>query len=240
MEIKTAILVSNIVAENYKTASVFKQYGIDFCCNGNRTIETVCETHKIDSNKLIEDLEKILIEEKDDTDYQAWSISFLTDYIYNYHHKYVEKKIPEIKEYLNKICNVHGAHNPELHEINRLFIESSNDLTLHMKKEELMLFPYFKKLDTVADKNTPISTNLFETLDSPIALLHEEHDNEGVRFRKIAELSDNYTPPSHACNTYKVTYAMLKEYEEDLHKHIHLENNILFKKVIDLEKIKNN
>lgn len=239
MKINSEILVSNIVAENYKTANVFKKYGIDFCCNGNRTVKNVCNTHALETSKLIDDLEQILLEDNKEVDYQSWSISFLTDYIYNQHHKYVERKISEIKEYLSKICEVHGNQNPELHKINTLFTASANDLTMHMKKEELMLFPYFKKLDKLDNKNTSISSTLFDTVSDPITSLQQEHDNEGVRFREIAKLSNNYTPPKHACNTYKVTFALLKEFEEDLHKHIHLENNILFKKVIALDKLKN-
>lgn len=232
MEINNKTLISSIVAENYKTATIFKTYGIDFCCNGNRSIENVCQTHDISEKILINKLIKCFETETDTNDYQSWDIGFLSDYIYNKHHKYVENKIPEIKQYLNKICQVHGASHSELFEIRTLFSESADDLTAHMKKEELLLFPYFKKL---ANTNTAVSSPQFDSVKSPIAMMHQEHDNEGHRFRKISELSNNYTPPQDACNTYKVTFSLLQEFEEDLHKHIHLENNILFKKGVELE-----
>ncbi|WP_435262582.1 iron-sulfur cluster repair di-iron protein [Tenacibaculum sp. nBUS_03] len=236
MNINKNTLISTIVAENYKSATIFKSYGIDFCCNGNRSIETVCNTKNINKSILINKLDNCFKSEIDTNNYQAWDIDFLSDYIYNKHHKYVEKTIPELKLYLDKLCKVHGMYHPELFEIYKLFTESANDLTMHMKKEELILFPYFKKLIKAAKNKSTISSNLFNSLKSPIAMMHEEHDNEGSRFRKISELSNNYSPPVDACNTYKVTYHLLQEFEEDLHKHIHLENNILFKKGVELEK----
>lgn len=235
MNITTQTLVSDIVAENYTTAEIFKKHNIDFCCNGNRSIDVVCTAQSIDSTELIKQLNETFNLKKDAHDYQSWDLSFLSDYIYNTHHKYVERKIPEIKSYLDKICQVHGNQHPELHDINALFVESANDLTTHMKKEELILFPYFKKLsDSNTNESQPVSRQ-FQTVESPIAMMHKEHDDEGERFRKIEALSNNYVPPEHACNTYKVTFAMLKEFQEDLHKHIHLENNILFKKAIAKE-----
>lgn len=235
MKIHTKTLVSDIVASNYKSATVFKKHKIDFCCNGNRSIDEVCTSNNLNTEQLIDEINNTILTEKNEDDYQSWNIDFLSDYIYNKHHNYVEKKVPEIKQYLEKICNVHGDSHPELFEINSLFTQSANELTTHMKKEELILFPYFKKLAQAYKEGVKISSVQFDTVESPIKMMHKEHDDEGHRFRKIAELSSNYTPPKDSCNTYKVTFALLKEFEEDLHKHIHLENNILFKKAIKLE-----
>lgn len=235
MDINNKTLISNIVAENYKSASIFKSYGIDFCCNGNRSIEMVCDANNVNEDTLINQLINCFKTETDTNDYQSWDIDFLSDYIYNKHHKYIEKKVPEIKQYLDKVCQVHGAYHPELFEINTLFTESANDLTAHMKKEELILFPYFKKLAEASRNGTSVSSPQFDSVKSPIAMMHQEHDNEGHRFRKISQLSNNYSPPLDACSTYKVSFSLLQEFEEDLHKHIHLENNILFKKGVELE-----
>ncbi|MCT4699912.1 iron-sulfur cluster repair di-iron protein [Tenacibaculum haliotis] len=235
MDINNQTLVSNIVAKNYKAANIFKSYGIDFCCNGNRSIETVCDVNNVNKNTLIKQIVNCFKTETDTNDYKSWDIDFLSDYIYNKHHKYIENKTPEIKQYLDKLCSVHGEKHPELFEINTLFSESANDLTIHMKKEELILFPYFKKLALASRNSSTISSTQFDSVKSPIKMMHKEHDNEGLRFRKIAALSTNYTPPKDGCSTYKVTFSLLQEFEEDLHKHIHLENNILFKKGIDLE-----
>lgn len=131
---------------------------------------------------------------------------------------------------------MHGAKHPELLLINELFKGCAGELAQHMKKEELILFPFIKKLVHATLSDELIELPHFETIQNPIAMMMHEHDAEGVRFRKIAELSNNYTPPADGCNTYKVTFAMLEEFEQDLHKHIHLENNILFPKAAKLEK----
>ena len=233
MKINTQTLVSDIVAENYKTATIFKSHEIDFCCNGNRSIQEVSDLKNINSKELIQQIEDSFETKRtNDTNYKSWDIGFLSDYIYNKHHKYIEEKTPHIQELLTKICQVHGNHHSELSIINTLFNESAKDLAAHMKKEELILFPYFKKLSSLQES---VSSPLFEDLESPIAKMHDEHDDEGERFRKISGLTKGYTPPKDACRTYQVCFAMLKEFEEDLHKHIHLENNILFKRALEIE-----
>ncbi|TPN87215.1 iron-sulfur cluster repair di-iron protein [Aquimarina algicola] len=235
MKICKETLVSDIVAEDYKYATIFKNHQIDFCCNGNRTIAEVCQNNDLIIEQLIEELNIDTELKKDVNDYQSWDIGFLSDYIYNNHHKYVENKIPEIKQYLDKLCKVHGQNHPELFKIRELFTDSADELTKHMKKEELILFPYFKKL-VKAKKGNKVDVSIsFNSVENPIAMMHEEHDNEGHRFRIISSISNNYTPPEDACTTYKVAFSMLQEFEEDLHKHIHLENNILFRKAIETE-----
>ena len=234
MTIDKNTLVSEIVAENYKSASVFKSHKIDFCCNGNRPLEVVCKGN-LTVDKLIEEILETQNQKNELPDYTSWDIGFLSDYIYHNHHTYVEKTIPELKQYLHKVSRVHGENHPELIEVYHLFCESADDLTLHMKKEELILFPYFKKLVEVKKNGGQIMTTQFKSVESPIAMMHQEHDNEGNRFRKIAELTNDYTPPADACMTYRVAFSMLQEFEADLHKHIHLENNILFKRAIELE-----
>lgn len=236
MNIDTKTLVSDIVAANYKTATIFKEHGIDFCCNGNRSIEEVSNEKELDERLLMHEIKNCFLTEEDGNNYKTWNIDFLSEYIYNNHHSYVERQIPEIKAYLNKIVVVHGKVHPELVAIRTLFEQSANDLVLHMKKEELILFPYFKQLVKAEREGNTIQSRQFESIESPIAMMHLEHDNEGQRFREIAELSNNYQPPEDACTTYRMTYALLKAFEEDLHKHIHLENNILFKKGMELEK----
>lgn len=234
MTIDKNTLVSDIVADNYKSARVFKSHKIDFCCNGNRPLEMVCKGN-LTVDTLIDEILETQAQKSEAPDYQAWDIGFLSDYIYHNHHTYVEKAIPELKQYLHKISRVHGENHPELIEVYRLFCESADDLTLHMKKEELILFPYFKKLAQAEKEGGKVSATQFKSVESPISMMHQEHDNEGSRFRKIAELTNDYTPPSDACMTYRVAFSLLKDFEDDLHKHIHLENNILFKRAIKLE-----
>lgn len=236
MGISKEHIVGEVVADNYKAASVFKENGIDFCCRGNRSIEDVCASNNLNADQLIDDLNTALATTHGGSeDYKSWPVDLLIDYIEKKHHTYVESKIAEIKPYLAKIVQVHGDENPELREIEKLFLESAGDLTLHMKKEEMILFPFVRKMADAAKKGNKLDRPHFDTVENPVAMMRHEHDDEGVRFRKIAALSDNYQPPATACNTYKVTFALLQEFENDLHLHIHLENNILFPQAIRME-----
>lgn len=236
MTLNEQLIIGELVAKNYKTASVFKKYKIDFCCNGNRTISEACERKKVDANTLINELKNTLTNPEQNIDFNAWELDLLADYIEKTHHRYVVSKIEEIKPFLNKVVRVHGEHNPELKEIELLFNQSSQELTQHMQKEERVLFPFIRNMVAAKLDKKPMQQPPFGTVENPISMMKHEHQNEGERFEKIAELADNYNPPSHACNTYRVTFALLKEFEDNLHQHIHLENNILFPKAIELEK----
>ena len=144
--------------------------------------------------------------------------------------------MPVIKQYLNKISSVHGKNHPELLEIEDLFNASAGELAMHMKKEELMLFPFVRKMVNSQSEDIKAHPPHFGTVSNPVQAMMHEHDTEGERFRQISKLSNQYTPPADACNTYKVAFSLLKEFEDDLHLHIHLENNILFPKAVALEK----
>jgi regulator of cell morphogenesis and NO signaling len=236
MEVKERQVIGVLVAQDYRTASIFKSFGIDFCCKGNRTIKEVCETANIESALLIESLEKVINSQENlNTDYQSWPLDLLADYIEKKHHRYVEEKTKEIQSYLNKVCQVHGVHHPELFEIKDHFNATASELLMHMKKEELILFPFVRKMVKIKNEGLKVDIPPFGTVQNPVQMMMHEHEAEGDRFRRIAELSNNYTAPQDACNTYKVTFALLKEFENDLHLHIHLENNILFPKAIELE-----
>jgi len=236
MNITKESIVGEVVAKDYRAASVFKSHKIDFCCNGNRSIDTVCEAADIETSQLIKELNQATTQTKQQSiDFKSWDNDLLADYIEKKHHRYVEKKIPELKAYLNKITKVHGERHPELIEIEQLFTASAKELLSHMQKEETILFPYVRKMAADTASEHP----QFGTVQNPIKMMMQEHDTEGDRFRKIAELSNNYTPPTDACATYNVAFSMLKEFEDDLHLHIHLENNILFPKAIAAEQILN-
>lgn len=229
--------IGQFVADDFRTAAVFAKYKIDFCCNGNRTIDEACEGKGIDRGKIITELEAVLNSKTEQSiDYKSWPLDLLAEYIEKKHHRYVEEKIPVLRQFLDKLCKVHGERHPELITINELFTASAGELASHLKKEELILFPFVKRMVKAKMESTEIQSPQFETVENPIELMMQEHDNEGERFRQIAELSNNYNPPADGCNTYKVTFAMLQEFEQDLHLHIHLENNILFPGAIELEK----
>ncbi len=228
--------IGEYVAKDFRTASVFSKYGIDFCCKGNRTIEEACTKKELNFEQIEKEVE-LLMELKGDNsiDFQSWPVDLLIDYIEKTHHRYVVEKTPVLLAFLDKLCKVHGGSHPELFSINELFIGCASELSQHMQKEEMVLFPFIKELANAIRTGQEIEQPHFGTVENPIAMMKHEHENEGDRFVKIAELTNNYTPPSDACNTYKVTFSMLQEFEQDLHKHIHLENNILFIKAIEME-----
>ncbi|MCU0400585.1 MAG: iron-sulfur cluster repair di-iron protein [Algoriphagus sp.] len=219
--------VGKIVADNFRTAKVFTDYGIDFCCKGGVKLSEACETRGLDTEKVIEELIQVF-QTADSTNYLGMGMAELVDHIVKVHHSYVENTIPALKFYLDKINRVHGERHPELEEIKNEFFEAADALTVHMKKEEFILFPYIKAMEEAMKNDFHLSAPHFGHIDNPIAMMEHEHDTEGERFRKISALSNTYTPPSDACQTYRVAFAMLEEFENDLHTHIHLENNILF------------
>ncbi len=229
--------VGEIVASDYRSAKVFKKYGIDFCCGGGKTIDAVCEKQGINKEAILAEL-KTIVEANNslETDYNKWSLSKLVTHIVEKHHAYVQEALPALDQYLNKVARVHGEHNPELIPILSHFESVKRELTQHMHKEEMILFPYIKKMEECKKQNQQLSIPPFGSIENPINMMEEEHDDAGNEMKEIRNLSNNYNPPAHACNTYMVSFKLLEEFEEDLHMHIHLENNILFPKAIQLEK----
>jgi regulator of cell morphogenesis and NO signaling len=233
MKVSEKNVIGDLVAADYRAAKVFSKFNIDFCCQGGRTLEQAAEEINMDSSELIEALDDVMSDKNEESiDYRSWPMDLLVDYIEKKHHRYVDEQIPVISTYLAKVVKVHGSSHPELKEIQSLFNGAANELRSHMEKEETILFPYIREVEANKSRQQSVRG---ENMDSAIQMLKEEHDQEGERFRKIETLSDQYTPPPGACNTYRVTYALLNEFQENLHKHIHLENNILFPQVKKLE-----
>jgi regulator of cell morphogenesis and NO signaling len=230
--------IGSIVARNYRTADVFKKYGIDFCCKGGRLLEDVCDEKKLDFSAILEEvmekMEKTIPIEEDI--YQSLQLDELAEHIEQVHHKYVRDNVQVLLSYLHKINSVHGARHPELTEIYSLFEGCVLELTQHMVKEETILFPSIKKLAVAfRDGTTGIKPFFFGALSNPIGMMEDEHVAEGERFFRIAELSNNFTVPADGCTTYQVAFRKLKEFQEDLFQHIHLENNILFPGALKME-----
>lgn len=229
--------VADLVTENIKTAHIFKKHGIDFCCGGGISIERACEKKGVDFATLEEELTRALSENDRNYNYKSWAPDFLIDHIIHIHHVYVEENLPILLQYSDKVTKVHGHHDTELLEINKLVRSVVGELAAHMKKEELILFPFIKKMVQAQKEATTLPRPAFGTVDNPIAMMKDEHDHAGELFRQIAQLTDHFTPPKQACNTYRAFYAKLQEFENDLHLHVHLENNILFPRAKQLEKI---
>ena len=238
MEVQKNQIIGELVAKDYRSASVFKKYGIDFCCQGNRTINDACTAKEMDVDVVLNDLNAINTTNASSSagiDFKSWPLDLLADYIEKTHHRYVVDKLPELTAYLAKIAEVHGDNHPELYKIKDHFKKVVENLAQHMKKEELLLFPFIRKMETAKRSGNTVEMLNSGSIKNLIDEMEDEHLAEGDRFREIEHLSNNYTPPADGCNTYRVTFAMLKEFEEDLHLHIHLENNILFPKSILME-----
>ncbi len=237
MEIRsTEITVAELVVEDYRKAEVFKKFGIDFCCGGKISVAEVCEQKNVDFEVVTNALDELDNQkEKPSQDFNNWELDFLVDYIVNTHHKYVIESIPILDAYSSKVASVHGTTHPEVVEIANLYRAVSEELSMHMHKEEAILFPIVKEIVRASRNNETLQPTPFGTIKNPINMMETEHDSAGRSFEAIRDLSNNYTPPESACNTYRVLFAKLEEFENDLHQHIHLENNILFPKAIKLE-----
>ncbi|MFB6319471.1 iron-sulfur cluster repair di-iron protein [Saccharicrinis sp. FJH54] len=232
MEISGSTRVGDIVKQNFKTAKLFESNSIDFCCGGGISIDEACKKSNIDAGQLMEDLNDLLQQRDADSAYiNGLAPGELCDYIEKRHHSYVNDTIPFLQQKLQKLCDVHGAHHPELFTVKELFDGAAGNLSAHMKKEELILFPLIRRM---ADSEINLSEQKYQEAVSTIETMFEEHQTEGDRFEHMSEITSGYTCPPDGCNTYRVTYQTLKEFEDDLHRHIHLENNILFRKALNL------
>lgn len=225
---KKDISIGEIVALDYRAASVFKEAGIDFCCGGKKSIDETCSEKRIDKSALIKKLENLESSPNTTThNFIEWEPGFLCDYIVNTHHKYVLKTLPELVTYTQKIASVHGDRHPELIEVAQLFSEINRELLQHLKNEEEVFFPAIKELiASGSDKAKAVVL-------SEIARLSEEHEFAGGAMDKINVITKGYLLPADSCNTYRVSFTLLEQFEDDLHTHVHLENNILFPKAIN-------
>ncbi len=228
--------IGDFVAEDFRTAAIFRKHKIDFCCKGGRTLEEACEGKGLNAGEIYAEINNLEAGNSAEIDFNSWPLDLLADYVEKTHHRYVEEKSAVLSQFLDKLCKVHGGRHPELFEISELFMESAQELAAHMKKEELILFPFIRKMVTAQRSGTPLDHPNFGTVENPVNMMMHDHEQEGERFRKIAALTNDYQYPDDACNTYRVTYQMLEDFEKDLHKHIHIENNILFPKAVALEK----
>jgi regulator of cell morphogenesis and NO signaling len=227
-QINTKRKIADIVNNNLKAADVFEKYNIDFCCGGQVSIEEACREKGINQQQLVSELEQQNGNDDGAAYIRQLDAAQLCDHIEAHHHAYITESIPILQQYLEKVCSVHGDNHPEVHKIRQLFDESAGALTQHMKKEELILFPFIRKLEAARQHGDTPEKPQFGHVKHPITMMREEHDTEGARFEEIALLSEGYNPPPDACNTFMGLYNKLEEFEKDLHRHIHLENNILF------------
>jgi len=227
--------VGELVARDYRTAQVFEKYGIDFCCGGTAGFAAACRERGLDPDGVWQELaqaQSTPVEENQDFD--AWALPRLAGYIVETHHAYLRANTARLVGYANKIAEVHGPHHPEVIEIARIFRKIATDLGGHLREEEQVLFPAIRRLSELAESGAAESAEELAALKKSLGTLGHEHDEIGAAIHAIRALADGYRIPGDVCPTFATTYRMLEEFEDDLHKHVHLENNILFPKAARL------
>jgi regulator of cell morphogenesis and NO signaling len=224
-----------VAIQHPETVPVFESLGIDYCCGGTRTLGEACQRANVDWTELVERLQAVDTPSmRGEIDWTAQPLDELSRHIIDTHHAYIERNTPGIHRWLEKVVTKHGAAHRELAEIRRLFTALSNELAAHMMKEERILFPHFNRLAAAA-RQRPAAGMFLGSAELPIRQMCAEHDDAGELLAKIRKLSGGYQPPEDACPTYRALYHGLAEFERDLHRHVHLENNILFPRALALE-----
>lgn len=223
------ITVGDIVAADYRTAAVFEKYGIDFCCGGSTTLATACAEKAIDPSALTRELEAATsAPERRDQDYANWTLTRLIDHILAVHHAFLETNTAQNAAYARKIADVHGEHHPELVQIAAAFDKMATELMAHLKEEEEVVFPAIKRAEASSETGSAPEATDAEIIARGVKALSREHEEVGAALHDIRALSMGYALPPDACATYTLTYQRLRAFETDLHKHVHLENNVLF------------
>jgi regulator of cell morphogenesis and NO signaling len=231
--------VRELALENPAATRVFEKLGIDYCCGGNKSLEEACRAANLQMGSVLNSLESAeqsAQAAKGDRDWQNEELADLIAHIKNTHHKYTREEITRFEPLLDKVCSVHGKNHPELPRIREIFRGLAQELTMHMMKEEMVLFPYIERMEEAVIQKEPVLPPPFGSVQNPVSMMEHEHDSAGNALRALREGSGGYTPPGDACISYQTLYRALAEFEADLHQHIHLENNILFPRAIAMEK----
>ena len=234
--------IRDIVVEDYRTAAVFQKYGLDFCCGGAVPVEQACREKNIDTDGVVDEVEAVLTAGPSaEPNANEWELDFLAEYIVQNHHRFVTRQTPVLRQHAEKVASVHGERRPELVEVAGLVDAMLDDMASHMLREEQVLFPLIKALARAQKSGESIEDIPMQTVRGAIQVMEAEHSESGNILERLRELTDDYNPPSSACMTYRVLFKELEEFDLDMRRHIHLENNILFPKSIRLEsRIKEN
>jgi len=238
-EINSDWPVSEIVKADYRTADVFRKYGIEFCCGGKWPLKTVCEAKDLDLNRVTTELEESMrnISLPSSLKFEEWNINFLTDYIINIHHSYLKTALPGTKDHLSKFVEGHRHKFPYLPDLLKIFIDLSNETLPHLQQEETIIFPYIRQISNAYHNKETYAALLVLTLRKPVENVMQHEDESLNKFlRQIRYLTNHYTLPENACISHKVVFLKLEELDNDLVQHLHLENDILFPRAIAMEK----
>ena len=233
----TTKTIREIALEAPLTTKVFENYKIDYCCGGNRFFLDACKSAGADAENVLQEINVCLeTPQKSELDWvKDARLSDLIEHIVETHHAFTRDEIKNLVPLMAKVANRHGENHPELYELERLFAELCADLAPHLLKEEQVLFPYIKELENIKTKNAGFPVSCFGTVRNPVSVMLREHDTAGEILRSMREVSHDYQIPDGACPSYTALLTRLEAFEKDLHQHIHLENNVLFPKAIELE-----
>ena len=237
MSIEATQTVGELATQFPGATREFEKLGIDYCCGGNRTLGEACAEAKITVEQALARLQEGLAASptKDQRNWQAASLADLIAHINGTHHVFVRSECPRIESLVAKVVSVHGKNHPELLDVQHIFSDLAGELSVHLMKEEQILFPYVLRLEEAVFAGEPAPPAMFGTVVNPVRMMMTEHDGAGDALRKLRSVTNDYAVPADACISYKTLYEALKGFEADLHQHIHLENNILFPRAVALE-----
>jgi regulator of cell morphogenesis and NO signaling len=227
--------VREIALNQPSSIRVFEQYGIDYCCGGRKPLAVACVEQDVEVGSVLAALSAAEQSAPAAQDRSKESLASLTGHIISTHHAYVKKELPRLNTLARKVIERHGSTHLELPAIQIALANLDQDLTQHLAKEEMILFPYIAKLERALAEGSEKPRGCFGTVANPIHMMTQEHEAAGMLLAEIKHLSNHFTPPPDACPTYHAFFDGLKEFEQDLHQHIHLENNILFPRAIAME-----
>jgi regulator of cell morphogenesis and NO signaling len=238
MAVVTTKTVREFTVENTAATRIFEKFGIDYCCGGGQSLEQACEKGNLSLDAVLDALE--MAEEAAHAAQEAhdWSrepLGELIAHITRTHHKYTREETARLAALLQKVCSVHGKNHPELSQIRAVFTGLAQELTTHLMKEEMVLFPYIERMEESIIQGEPVLPAPFGAVQNPVSMMEHEHDSAGAALRAIRKASSDFTAPADACISYKTLYQALAAFEADLHQHIHLENNILFPRAVAME-----
>jgi regulator of cell morphogenesis and NO signaling len=225
--------VRELAVELPNATRVFEKLGIDYCCGGQKSLEEACATANVSTEDIVRALEQgRTASTAAERDWNTAAIGELVDHIIDKHHTYVKTEISRVQALITKVAGVHGTNHPELLQVRTAFTELANELTAHLMKEEQILFPYLREMASGKE----CGPSCFGTIQNPIRVMMMEHESAGEKLREIRQATNNYALPHDACFSYGTLFTAFQEFEQDLHQHIHLENNVLFPRAPVMER----
>ncbi|MBZ5523497.1 MAG: iron-sulfur cluster repair di-iron protein [Acidobacteriia bacterium] len=235
MNVDTAKTVREVVLEYPQATRVFENLGIDYCCGGQKSLQEACAARNLAVDEVLASLAAQAEQPAPSADRKTGSLAALISHIVGTHHAYVKAEVPRLEQLLAKVCSVHGQNHPELHQIRETFAGLGQELSMHLMKEENILFPYIVEMENAVTSHQAPRRPMFGTVKNPVQMMIMEHDSAGDALRSIRAASSEFTAPEDACISYRTLYSAFQDFEADLHQHIHLENNILFPRAVAME-----